>query len=640
MRWARWTGGSTSGSRCRAEPDTSWLATNLGDDTRSAPAFRVSLSRSGARLAWNVGYRRSFLPSFGFGGTFENQEFEASVFGPITRRLDWSASTSVREADPLTTSELGPALRLGAFVALLPGHAMDACRRFLRRRAPGLAASWRQSQSVSRRHSSRRFYTHEDPLMEERSMHLFDYLAVVKRRRWWLAVPVAIAVLVGIALALTLPREYRSFTTLAVTTPNMTTDLVKSSPTDIAERVRAISHELLSRPVLEQVVRDEGLGNESSMDGAVAEMRGRTSVSLPKSLATTTRSGPDTFLVTYVGRTPDITQRVTNRLASTFIEQHSKLRETRAEDTSAFLSAQLGQSRDRLKAVEERLRKMKEAYMGRLPEQAQGNLQMVGGLRQQQDTATASLRSEQDRLTMLERQIESMRKGAADAPLSKVGGVSGPFERVATLQRQLDEAASMYTEKHPEIQRLKTEIVAAQALAETERTRPAADREPALNADPTYRQLVAERDTSRLRIREQQRTLAQTQGEIAKYQERVEAAPMIEQQLSSINREYELEKQQYTSLSERHQSAVLAEDLERRRAGEQFAVLYPAFLPSQPSSPDVPRVLLFSVLGGIVAAGVLVFGREYLDRSVYDVRALQNEFELPVLAEIPRIATR
>ena len=84
-----------------------WLATNRTDQPQSAPAFRISLSRSGARLAWNVGYRRSFLPSFGFGGTFENQEFEAGVFGPITRRLDWSASAAVREADPLTTSELG-----------------------------------------------------------------------------------------------------------------------------------------------------------------------------------------------------------------------------------------------------------------------------------------------------------------------------------------------------------------------------------------------------------------------------------------------------------------------------------------------------------------------------------------------------
>ena len=30
-------------------------------------------------------------------------------------------------------------------------------------------------------------------------------------------------------------------------------------------------------------------------------------------------------------------------------------------------------------------------------------------------------------------------------------------------------------------------------------------------------------------------------------------------------------------------------------------------------------------------------GREFLDRSVHDARALQNEFEVPVLGEIPRI---
>ena len=80
--------------------------------------------------------------------------------------------------------------------------------------------------------------------------------------------------------------------------------------------------------------------------------------------------------------------------------------------------------------------------MGRLPEQAQANLQMVSGMRQQQDSTTMSLRTEQDRLAMLERQIEAMKRGASDAPLSKARG-SSPQERVAVLRRQLDEAAAI-----------------------------------------------------------------------------------------------------------------------------------------------------------------------------------------------------
>ena len=86
---------------------------------------------------------------------------------------------------------------------------------------------------------------------------------------------------------------------------------------------------------------------------------------------------------------------------------------------------------------------------------------------------------------------------------------------------------------------------------------------------------------------------------------------------------------------------MLAEDLERRRAGEQFAVLYPgvpavaAELARRASRAAARR----APYGHRRWAAVLAFGREYLDRSVYDVRALQSEFELPVLAEIPRIAS-
>jgi len=42
------------------------------------------------------------------------------------------------------------------------------------------------------------------------------------------------------------------------------------------------------------------------------------------------------------------------------------------------------------------------------------------------------------------------------------------------------------------------------------------------------------------------------------------------------------------------------------------------------------------VLGLVLGAGAAL-GREFLDRAVYDSRALQNEFEVPVLGEIPRI---
>jgi len=86
-----------------------WLATVAGDPGQSAPTFRINLNRAGAQLAWHVGYRRSFIPSFGFGGRFSNQEFQAGVEGQLSRRIEWRASMAVLQADPL--SGTGPSVR-------------------------------------------------------------------------------------------------------------------------------------------------------------------------------------------------------------------------------------------------------------------------------------------------------------------------------------------------------------------------------------------------------------------------------------------------------------------------------------------------------------------------------------------------
>jgi capsular polysaccharide biosynthesis protein len=79
------------------------------------------------------------------------------------------------------------------------------------------------------------------------------------------------------------------------------------------------------------------------------------------------------------------------------------------------------------------------------------------------------------------------------------------------------------------------------------------------------------------------------------------------------------------------------EDLARKQGGERFAVLNPAFLPTSPVSPDILKLMLMAIAAGFVLGAAAVVGREFMDRSVHDARALQTEFEVPVLGEIPRI---
>ena len=112
---------------------------------------------------------------------------------------------------------------------------------------------------------------------------------------------------------------------------------------------------------------------------------------------------------------------------------------------------------------------------------------------------------------------------------------------------------------------------------------------------------------------------------------------MVEQALTSLQREYELEKRQYEQLSGKHQAAIVAENLERKQGGERFSVLYSAYRPTDPISPVASRLLLMALALGLSLGIALVVGREYLDRSVHDTEALRSEFAVPVLGEIPHI---
>jgi polysaccharide chain length determinant protein (PEP-CTERM system associated) len=478
--------------------------------------------------------------------------------------------------------------------------------------------------------------------MEDTRVHALDYLKVFKRRKWWLAAPILASIVVGALLVRLLPKDYRSNATLAVAAPIVSPNLVnESSPLDNQERLRALSQQLVSAAILSRVVREEGT-SDGTGEQQIAQLRRAIAISVPEPVASTSEPRRlDTFVVSYSDSDPARAQRINNRLLNVFVDESSKTRVSRAEDTSAFLSTRLQMSQSHLAELEAQVRSAKEAHMGQLPEQTPANLSTLSGLRQQMEANATALRGEQDRLSMIERQLDGMRQGSNDITIVPQGRdplqVQSPDTRVLMLERELAATRAVYTDRHPEVQRLEEELRTARADAAADRQRPAADRLAQLRLDPAFRQLTADREMARLRVRDLQRGESELQRQIALYQARVEAAPRVEQALAGVQRDYDLEKQQYSRLSEKLHTAVIAESVERDRGGEEFTVLYPASLPSEPIKPIPWRVMVISMMVGVCLGGGATFAREYLDRSVHDVHDLKDEFDLPVLGEVGRI---
>jgi polysaccharide biosynthesis transport protein len=477
--------------------------------------------------------------------------------------------------------------------------------------------------------------------MDSTNIAPLDYFSMIRRRRWTWITPILASALVGWLLVKYLPREYKSSTTIGVTAALVSPSLIsQTTPFDNQERMRAIQQQLLSVPILARVARAEG-ASESQVTRRMTQLRSAISITVPDPVAATNEPRRlDTFVINYTDAEPELAQRIANRLASVFVEENSKVRTERANDTTAFIDAQLAASQVRMTEFEARLRRSKEAHVGQLPEQTQANLQTLAGLRQQIVANATLARGERDRLSVIERQIDAIDRNTVDEP----GGNGRPAEgvvsaeaRVSTLERDLAAAQATYTDRHPDVVRLKEELVSARRDAQNVRQQPAADRLARLGRNPAYQQLVGERELSRTRIADLDRDGQETQALIKAYQARVEAAPMVEQQLATIERDYALERQQYTELSSKQRAATISASVERDRSGERFSVLEPATFPTEPLKPVPMRIMLGSLLAGLCLGAALTLGREYLDTSVHDERDIRDGLDLPVLGSIKHI---
>jgi hypothetical protein len=78
-----------------------WLTPGQDQPRRDGPAFQAGLAWRGRRAMADLSYKRTFVPSFGFGGTFQNEELRAGFRLPLSKWVEWGAGAAGTNSDPL-----------------------------------------------------------------------------------------------------------------------------------------------------------------------------------------------------------------------------------------------------------------------------------------------------------------------------------------------------------------------------------------------------------------------------------------------------------------------------------------------------------------------------------------------------------
>jgi len=497
-----------------------------------------------------------------------------------------------------------------------------------------------------------------------------DVLLEVWTRRKWLAIlvftgPFAVAV----SLAIALPNLYRSTATLLLERPQVSETFVKSSVSSEPEtRMQTISQEILSRSRLQELIlrfdlypefrkrvtpeevvdrmrrdiRMEFKGRDIRMESKAVEPQGE-------------RGATVAFTLSFRGRDPETVVKVTNTLASWFVEENLKLRKRQAAGTAKFLRVELDEMKKKLDKEERRLSAFKERHLGELPEQMAVNLTTLGRL-----NAELRLNKENQTRTLEWMEREKLAGQLALARQQYADGNSVPPSvdslvpdgdaevitarlaqfRLARLKQELTDLRAHFSEKYPDVIRVKAEIASLERQLAAADSNDGSAAKPDSQVNPSRTQdgkARSEADKQLQTLREEEKTLRQA---IATYDRRVDATPRLEQEYQELFGDYKTMKDLYNALLQRYQEALMAESIEQGRKGDQVRLLDPAVLSTRPAAPNRLRLILIGLILSIGLAGGAVWLIERRDTSFHTLTELEAFTKLPVLVRIPRITTK
>ena len=470
-----------------------------------------------------------------------------------------------------------------------------------------------------------------------------DYWAVAVRRRWSLMGPLFLLGMLGFFASSFWPLGFRSDALLLVDEQQVSKEFVTPNVAASLEgHLQAMTQQILNRARLQELIGQLGLYSKQraylSIDEVVDRMRSDITIEPVKS---SDRPGDlMTLQISYLASNPSLAQLVTSRLTSLFVEENLRARAQQSVNTTDFLETQLEEARQAQSLAEQRLTDYKAHYLGELPEQQQSNFQVLNSLETQLNAATVALdRSEQERIYLesMKAQYQSM-VGALDSN----GHPVPPGVVLQDLRNRLAELQSKYTDRYPEVIRLKNEIARMEtsvqkgnAVSTGANKNGIATISRSAGNEPSEIEIESRLQATLAEAENRKKEIAGLQQRIREIQARLNLTPVREQELATVTQDYENTRQRYQSLLDKKTQSELATNLEKQQQGEEFRILDQPSLPRKPTEPNRLDILLGGWALGLIAGLTMTAISEATDLRLRGEEEVSLAARTPVFATVP-----
>jgi polysaccharide chain length determinant protein (PEP-CTERM system associated) len=336
---------------------------------------------------------------------------------------------------------------------------------------------------------------------------------------------------------------------------------------------------------------------------------------------------------------------VVQTLLDTFVETSVGVGATDTANAQSFLAQQVAEYERRLSESEQKLAQFKKENVGLMPDQRGDYF-----VRLQSAIATADkVRTD---LAVAERQRDSLRRkisgesaegpavSAAPPTALEVQEATVLDSRIREVRRQLSDLLVKYTDKHPEVVAVRTNLQSLEAqrrgdmrgVAATNGSANANDKNSA-PVDPVIQNLQIAYNAADVQVAALQTQQAQANSSVAELRRLVTTGPEVEAELSRLNRDYGVTKAQYEALLQRFENARLSSDATRSEE-LRFKTLESPKAALTPVSPNRPLLLAAVLAASAIAGFGLVIGLSLLQPVFLSRKSVSTALGLPVIGVV------
>ena len=453
---------------------------------------------------------------------------------------------------------------------------------------------------------------------------------------------VAIAATFAAVMLLTLfvglqiiPRNYTSSITILAQDSDIIQPLLegRAVPTGVSDRAGRARQILYSKRVLDRIIEvggwDEQKMSAIQRDKLMEDIRNNTVISIPRG---------DLVQIDYRDTDPERAFLVADAFGTLFIEETLAAKARESREAYEFIDKQVNEYHAKLTEAERNL----QDYRSRNADAQPGSDADV-------NARITSLRSqvEQARMELLEQQS---REASIAAQLSGESAVTAAHTRenlyntqLIELRAELDRLMLTYTERHPDVVRVRHQIEDVQRALAAEQQRRSQGGGGLQSEDaqlnPLYNELRSQLAQARREAAAIRSRMGVAQSLLDQELDRSRRIAASESVLAELTRDYEVNREIYQDLLRRRENARVSMGLDQENRGLTLRVQDPATMPLRPSGL---RFMHIAAAGAVLAVGLpigLLVLLARFDPRVRSPRQIPQRTGYPLLTVIPAYPT-